>query len=147
MGFFNDIGKKTTEVTSKLTKETKLKFKINDDMSKIENLYNQIGKDVYLKYSSNESLDMIAIEEKCKDLKELEKGVNDAKKEILILNNKKVCPKCESEIEKDAKFCPKCGNKLEIDEEKESKQQTEDTEKKDVIEIKKENKEDSKKEE
>ena len=28
MGFFNDLGKKTTEATSKITKETKLKMNL-----------------------------------------------------------------------------------------------------------------------
>ena len=36
MGFFNEIGKKTSEATSKITKETKLKLKINELISKGE---------------------------------------------------------------------------------------------------------------
>ena len=39
MGFFNEIGKKTSEATSKITKETKLKLKINDNKNKIEDIY------------------------------------------------------------------------------------------------------------
>ena len=38
MGFFNDIGKKTSEATSKIEKETKLKKKINEKKGKIKEI-------------------------------------------------------------------------------------------------------------
>ena len=44
MGFFNDIGKKTSEATSKIAKETKLKMKINENKGKVKELYEEIGK-------------------------------------------------------------------------------------------------------
>ena len=39
-GFFNELGKKTTEATSKITKETKLKLKMSDNKGKINSIYN-----------------------------------------------------------------------------------------------------------
>ena len=44
MGFFNDLGKKTTETTSKIAREAKLKMKIKENKGKIKDLYENIGK-------------------------------------------------------------------------------------------------------
>lgn len=112
MGFFNDLGKKTTETTSKIAKETKLKLKINENKSAIKELYEAIGKKVYQKYVREEGANVLEeISEECLKLDELSKEIEDARKEILTLNNKKLCIKCFAEIEKNAQFCSKCGEK------------------------------------
>lgn len=114
MGFFNEIGKKTTEATSKITKETKLKLKINDNKNKISDLYEEIGKKVYEKHVRSEDISIKEeLQEECAKIDELSKEIEEARKEILILNNKRQCPKCYAEIEKDAMFCSKCGQKQE----------------------------------
>lgn len=114
MGFFNEIGKKTSEATSKITKETKLKLKINDNKNKIENLYEEIGKKVYEKHVREENISIKEeLEEECSKIDELSKEIETARKEILRLNNKRQCPQCYAEIEKEAVFCSKCGQKLE----------------------------------
>ena len=105
MGFFNDIGKKTSEATSKIAKETKLKMKINENKGKIKELYEEIGKKVYEKHVKEE------LAEECAKLDGLCKEIEEARKEILTLNQKKVCSKCYAEIEKEAQFCPKCGER------------------------------------
>ena len=114
MGFFNDFGKKTTEATSKITKETKLRLKMSDSKSKINNLYEEIGKKVYEKHVRNESIDIKKeLNEECEKIDALAKEIEEARLEILKLNNKKICPNCNAEIEKDAAFCSKCGKKIE----------------------------------
>lgn len=112
MGFFNDITKKTTDVTAKITREAKLKIKINEDKSKIKELYETIGKKVYENYVRENKINIEQIvEEDCINLDKLSKGIQEARKEILILNNKKMCQKCFAQIEVNAKFCPECGDK------------------------------------
>ena len=114
MGFFNDIGKKTSEATSKIAKETKLKMKINENKGKITDIYEEIGKKVYEKHVREENIDIKAdLEEECKKLDELSKEIEEARIEILKLNQKKLCSKCSAEIENGALFCPKCGEKQE----------------------------------
>ncbi len=114
MGFFNDIGKKTTEATNKITKETKLRLKMSENKSKISNLYEEIGKKVYEKHVRNESINIKKdLKEECEKIDALATEVEEARLEILKLNNKKICPKCSAEIEKDAAFCSKCGEKIE----------------------------------
>ena len=114
MGFFNEIGKKTSEATSKITKETKLKIKINDNKNKISDIYEEIGKKVYEKHVREENISIKEeLQEECSKIDVLSKEIEIARKEILRLNNKRQCPECYAEIEKEAAFCSKCGQKLE----------------------------------
>ena len=112
MGFFNDLGKKTTETTTKIAREAKLKMKITENKGKIKELYEKIGKKVYESHIREEDINKNEyIKESCLKIDELSKETEEARKEILILNNKKICKKCFAEIEKDAMFCSKCGEK------------------------------------
>jgi len=114
MGFFNEIGKKTSEATSKITKETKLKLKINDNKNKISDIYEEIGKKVYEKHVREENISIKEeLQEECSKIDVLSKEIEEARKEILRLNNKRQCPGCYAEIEKEAAYCSKCGQKLE----------------------------------
>ncbi len=117
MGFFNDFGKKTSEATSKITKEAKLKLKMGDSKSKINNLYQEVGKKVYEKHTRGESINIKEeLKEECEKIDALSQEIETARLEILKLNNKRLCPKCFAEVEKVAAFCPKCGEKLESEE-------------------------------
>ena len=117
MGFFNDLGKKTSEATSKITKETKLKMKINENKGKVSDLYEEIGKKVYEKHvREEERVIKEELAQECAKLDELCKEIEEARKEILTLNQKKVCSKCYAEIDKEAQFCPKCGERQTAEE-------------------------------
>ena len=114
MEFFSDLGRKTSETTGKIARETKLKMKINENKGKITDIYEEIGKKVYEKHVREENIDIKAdLEEECKKLDELSKEIEEARIEILKLNQKKLCSKCSAEIENGALFCPKCGEKQE----------------------------------
>lgn len=114
MGFFNEIGKKTSEATSKITRETKLKLKINENKNKISDLYEEIGKKVYEKHVREENISIKEeLQEECEKIDTLSKEIEESRLEILKLNNKRQCPKCFAEIDKDASFCSKCGEKLQ----------------------------------
>lgn len=112
MGFFNDLGKKTTETTTKIAREAKLKMKITENKGKIKDLYLEIGKKVYENHIREEKIDIKEfVLDDCSKIDTLSKEIEDARKEILVLNNKKMCKKCFAEIEKDSMFCSKCGEK------------------------------------
>ena len=112
MGFFSDLGKKATETTGKIAGETKLKLKINENKGKIEDIYEEIGKKVYEKHVREENIDIKAdLAEECSKIDTLAKEIENARLEILRLNQKKLCSKCSAEIENGAMFCPKCGEK------------------------------------
>ena len=119
MGFFDNLGKKassvydaTAEKTSKLAKEAKLRMKINENKSDINDLYKEIGKKVYEKHVREENIEIkIELEEECTKIDVLSAEIETCLKSILELKDKKQCEKCHAEIELNSDFCPKCGAK------------------------------------
>lgn len=117
MGFFSDLTKKTSETTGKIAKETKLKLKINENKGKIEDIYEEIGKKVYEKHIREQNINIkLDLIEECSKIDTLSNEIEEARIEILKLNQKKLCKKCSAEIEDAAMFCPKCGEKQEKNE-------------------------------
>ena len=119
MDFFSKLGKKaskaygaTAEKTSKIAKEAKLKMKMNENKSDIKDLYIQIGKKVYEKHVREENIDInTELEEECTKIDVLSAEIETCLKSILELKDQKVCPKCNSKIDKSDAFCPRCGEK------------------------------------
>jgi RNA polymerase subunit RPABC4/transcription elongation factor Spt4 len=124
MDFFDKLGKKasetykvTAEKTGKIAKEAKLKMKINEDKSNIEDIYKEIGKKVYEKHVREEDIDIKKeLEEECTKIDVLSAEIEEYFKECLGLKDLKQCKKCSSKIEKDAKFCPDCGEEQDVEE-------------------------------
>lgn len=121
MDFFNKLGKKASETykvaadkTGKVAKEAKIRMKIGELRTQISNIYKEIGEIVYQKHIREEEYDISKdIEDKCTKIDVLSDEIETHLKECLELKDKKQCPKCFTEIEKDMKFCPACGEKQE----------------------------------
>ena len=121
MEFFDKLGKKASEAykitadkTGKIAKETKMKFKIGELRTQINDIYEEIGKKVYEKHVKKEEISIKNdLEEQCTRIDVLSDEIERLLKECLELKDKKQCQKCFKEIEKDAKFCPSCGAKQE----------------------------------
>ena len=121
MEFFDKLGKKASEAykvtadkTGKLAKEAKLRMKISDIKSQINTIYKEIGETVYQKHTREGEYDITKeIEEKCTKIDVLSDEIESNLKQCLELKDKRQCPSCFAEIEKDVKFCPKCGAKQE----------------------------------
>ena len=109
----SDTYKGASEKTTKIAKETKLKMKMNDNKSKIEDLYLEIGKKVYQKHVADTELINIKddIREECEKIDQLGNEIENAEKEIWELKDNKQCPKCKSKINKSDVFCPVCGTR------------------------------------
>lgn len=142
MEIFEKIGevasqtyKYTTEKADKIAKETKIKMKMNENKSKIEDLYNEIGEAVYRRHlaTTKENFDE-EIQNACEEIDKISKEIEQQNNELLNLKDRKQCPNCHEKIEKEAKYCSNCG----IEQNQESKE----TEK----EVKKESKEENKNE-
>ena len=137
MGFFDTLGKKATEAynvttkkTGELAKEAKLRMKINENKSNINDLYKEIGKKVYEKHVRQENIDIKAdLEEECAKIDILSSEIESCLTSILELKDKKQCIKCHAEIDENAVFCPKCGEKQPEIEVKEAEVVEEKTEK------------------
>ncbi len=124
MDFFDKLGKKASEAykvtadkTGKIAKETKLKFKMGELKSKIEDIYEEIGKKVYEKHVQKEEISTNDLLEECKQIDEMSEKIEKIRQECLELKDKKQCPKCFKEIDKNMKFCPECGAKQEDEKE------------------------------
>lgn len=126
MDFFNKLGKKASEAykttadkTGKIAKETKLKFRMGELKSKIEDMYGDIGKKVYEKHLQKEEITEDAVLEECKQIDEMSQEIESIRKECLELRDKKICQKCFKEIDKNMKFCSECGAQQEDEQIKE----------------------------
>lgn len=121
MEIFDKIGnmasetyKFTTEKTSRLAKEAKIKMKINDNKSKIDDIYEEIGKLIYQKHVREEDINIQDdIQDYCKKIDDLSTKIENSRMELLNLKDKRQCQKCYKEIEIEDKFCPNCGEKQE----------------------------------
>ena len=117
MEFFDKVRKKASETckgaaekTTKIAKEAKLKMKINENKSKISDLYEEIGKKVYQKHTQEGDVCIKKdLEEECAKIDILSAEIEKYHKEILGLSDLKNCVKCNEPMDKNAKFCPKCG--------------------------------------
>jgi len=121
MGFFDNLSKKasaaydaTAEKTGKLAKEAKLRMKINENKSDINDLYKEIGRKIYEKHVREENIDIKSeLEEECTKIDVLSAEIETCLKSILELKDKKQCTQCHAEIDLNNNFCPKCGEKQE----------------------------------
>lgn len=113
--------KYTQEKTGKITKIAKLKSLMNEDKQKIDDLYNEIGKEVYENHVREEKIDIVSkIEEVCKEIDVYADEIEITRMELLKLRDLKQCKKCSYEMELDFNFCPSCGepqNNKNMDEE------------------------------
>ena len=121
MEFLNKLGKKASEAckatadkTGKLAKEAKLRMKMGELKSEINDIYEEIGKKVYENHVKEEKEDITnLLEEQCTKIDCLSDEIDSILRQCLELKDKRQCPNCYTEIEKDVKFCPKCGAKQE----------------------------------
>ena len=112
MGFFDNLSSSFQETTNKLQKESKMKKTITENKAKIETAYSEMGKKIFEAKGINDEVKSLA-EEKVKAIEEMLKENEECEREILKLNNKKMCPKCNKEVELNATFCPHCGAEQE----------------------------------
>lgn len=111
----NETYKYTTEKTSKLAKEVKLKSLISKDKEKVNEVYKKIGELVYQSHiRENENNDILnEVEDLCKEIDAYSKEIELNRMELLKLKDLKQCQNCNFEIGLDFKFCPNCGIKQE----------------------------------
>ena len=130
MEFFDKVGNKASEAykvtadkTGKLAKEAKLRMKMGELKSEINDIYEEIGKKIYENHVKEEKEDISSlIEDECTKIDCLSDEIESILKECLKLKDKRQCPNCYAEIEKDVKFCPKCGTKQEEQQEEPAKE-------------------------
>jgi len=117
MDFFNKLGnianktyKSASQKTGELAKEAKLKMKMNENKSKINDLYEEMGKIIYQKHIHEEEVKIKEdLDSYCSQIDEISKEQEKLQEEILTLKNKRICENCYTEIDLNVKYCPHCG--------------------------------------
>ena len=117
MDFFDKLGQKardaykvTADKTGKLAKEAKLKMKMNELKSQINDIYIEIGKEVYEHHIREKEYDVKNdLEKHCIKIDVISDEIESMQKECLELKDKRQCKNCYAKIEINVKFCPNCG--------------------------------------
>ena len=121
MEIFDKIGKKASEAykitadkTGRIAKETKIKLRMSKIKAQTNEIYEEKEKKVYEKHVRKEEITIKEeLEEECTKLDVLCDEMDNLSKQCLELRDKKQCPNCYKEIEKDMNYCPNCGEKQE----------------------------------
>ena len=94
---------------------------MSENKSKIEDVYQEIGKLVYEKYLLKEEIKVEQeLLDNCSFIDTLANENEEIRMELLKLKDLKQCPNCHTEIELEYEYCPKCGQKQEVIQEDET---------------------------
>lgn len=110
----SNVGKTTKAVVQKsndVVEITKTKVAISGAEDKIRVILGEIGALVYDAYKGGDG-NTQEVEEKCKQIEEIKKELDEKRNQYAKLRNMKRCPECENENDSAAVFCNKCGAKL-----------------------------------
>ena len=143
MDFFNKIGdiasktyKNASQKTGEIAKEAKIKFKMNENKSKINDLYEEMGKIIYQKHINGEEVKIQDdLNTYCSQIDELSKEIEKYQEDILNIKNKRICENCYAEIDLNSKYCPHCGFEQSEEKVEDIKEETQPEEEKTKIEI------------
>lgn len=116
MAFFEDIGKKISQVSQsavgkgkELVDIAKINLAISDEEKKIEDSYKAIGKLFVEKIGLKAEGEFKSFVEAVQDA---EAKIGEYKRQIKDIKGIVVCPKCAAELQADAIFCNVCGVKI-----------------------------------
>ena len=98
--------KKAVKFSNDAIDYTKLKLKIAEINSKLDEKYAKIGLAVY------EGCDDSGIETICDEIKQLREELCEYKVKLSEYKNQKVCPACDTVCETEDTFCRVCGEKF-----------------------------------
>lgn len=118
MALFSEIKNKVTHTAKKALKKsnemvevTKLNVSVADKTAQKNKALQEIGKIIYDSYKTGNAIDE-EIEEKCKEIDEIEDDIKQLKDKIKKTKNVKVCDYCNEENTANSVYCSKCGTKL-----------------------------------
>lgn len=113
MAFFDNLGKKASEMTAKamqkaqeLSETTKLNSLISEEEKKINNTYYQIGK-LYVSLHSEDSEEAFA--GMIASVAEGEQKISGYRRQIQDIKGVQRCEKCGAEVARGVAFCSSCG--------------------------------------
>ena len=104
------ITKQVVNKTNSLLGQTKVSFAISEAESKIDDIYKEIGKDVFVRYNKGEDFGT-QINESCEKINALMEEVASLQNTLAELKVNVRCA-CGELNPKTSTYCSKCGQKL-----------------------------------
>ncbi len=101
-----NTAKKVAKISGEAVDYTKLRLKISEINSKLDEKYAKIGLAVYEDCSEDD------IEPICEEISKLREELDELKLKLNEYKNNKVCPGCGNATEKENPYCPICGTKF-----------------------------------
>lgn len=115
MAFFEDLGKKITNVSQSAVEKTKnstesirLNNLINEEERKLNSIYIKIAKQYIEKYGENPDSDFIS---DIQDIKNIKNNIEQYKEQVRKYKKRIICKNCGKEIPESMMFCDQCGMK------------------------------------
>ncbi|MBR1738282.1 MAG: zinc ribbon domain-containing protein, partial [Firmicutes bacterium] len=116
MGFFDELGKKVTDMGQKTLQKTKdlsdtmkIRGMISDAEKRVESLYVEVGKLYVSRHSSDPEP---GFEGFITNIAETEAKIKELTKQVQDLRGVQVCKNCGAEIPAGVGFCSACGTKI-----------------------------------
>lgn len=97
-----------TKTSGELLKNTKLSLNLSTEEERLKAIYIEIGKKVHEIYQYGGSLGK-AFDEKYAEIVKQEEKIQKLRQQMDINKGTKSCPKCSSQMDRNAEFCSKCG--------------------------------------
>ncbi len=107
------LGKQVYAKTNVVLSKTKISFAISETENKIKDVYAEIGKAVYEKYSAGEEICDFA-KEMCEGIDALVKEKDDLKEKLNEFKETVKCSECGKDNDTGSLYCAKCGAKLSV---------------------------------
>ena len=111
------LTRKVIGKTNNVVDQTKVKFAISDTQNKINELFSEIGREIYTCHANG--TDVPDFGETFAKLGDLHSEVEDLCEQLSCLKNTKQCPSCNTYNDKNNEYCAKCGEKLSMDDDAE----------------------------
>ena len=122
MKFWEDVSKTATDAANytakkagELTNVAKVRYKLHLAETKLACTYEGIGRLYYSAVMEGDNTTE-AISDLMADVAEISTEIRECKAQLADFKNKKICPKCGSEISSGSFFCNLCGTKMNPDE-------------------------------
>ena len=133
--FLKNLTNKVSEIAANVKNKavdvydiTKLKLDLRKKEADLDECFEKLGRAYYLnlKFNGNNEKVEVLLE----TAESISNEINDLKKKIAFVQNKKICVHCGSIIDKNKPYCQNCGQKVVVNE-----KNTNDTEEEYVVEI------------
>ncbi len=109
---FSQAGQSTVKMAKEFSETTKLNNEISEAETQINNLYLEIGYQIYVAHSADPLPEVAELIEK---INALHDKIDDNRAQIQAINAAGHCPNCGAKIKPGMAFCSSCGTKLAVE--------------------------------